>query len=203
MPFGLCNAPATFERLMEQILNGLNWRTCLVYLDDIIVTGKTFDEHLDNLREVFERIRNAGMKLSPKKCFLFKKEVKYLGHIVSSSGISTDPEKLETVTNWPTPNNLQELRSFLGLCTYYRRFVANFSDIARALHELTEKGKPFLWTTQCQQAFDSLKEAVTTAPILAYPVPGAPFIQDTDASNSGIGAVLSWNRKGGKSSSVL
>ena len=198
MPFGLCNAPATFERLMEQILNGLNWRTCLVYLDDIIVTGKTFDEHLDNLREVFERIRNAGMKLSPKKCSLFKKEVKYLGHIVSSSGISTDPEKLETVTNWPIPNNLQELRSFLGLCTYYRRFVANFSDIARALHELTEKGKPFLWTTQCQQAFDSLKEAVTTAPILAYPVPGAPFILDTDASNSGIGAVLSQGTENGE-----
>ena len=92
MPFGLCNAPATFERLMEQILNGLNWRTCLVYLDDIIVTGKTFDEHLDDLMEVFERIRKPGMKLSPKKCSLFKKEVKYLGRTVSSSGISTDPE---------------------------------------------------------------------------------------------------------------
>ena len=118
MPFGLCNVPATFERLMEQVLRGLNLKTCLVYLNDIIVLGRLFEEHVQNLKEVFSQIRSAGLKLSPKKCFLFQTEVKYLGHLVMSEGVSTDPEKIKAVKKWPVPNNVHELRSFLGLCTY-------------------------------------------------------------------------------------
>lgn len=191
MPFGLCNAPATFERLMEHVLRGLHWKTCLVYLDDIIVMGKDFDDHLRKLQEVFIRIGAAGLKLSPKKCSLFQREVKYLGHKVTMEGVQTDELKVAAVKDWPRPENLHQLRSFLGLCTYYRRFVPGFADVASSLHELTQKNRPFKWTEHQEQAFQRLKDLLCTAPILAYPVPGNRFILDTDASNTGIGGVLS------------
>jgi RNase H-like domain found in reverse transcriptase/Reverse transcriptase (RNA-dependent DNA polymerase)/Integrase zinc binding domain/Integrase core domain/gag-polyprotein putative aspartyl protease len=191
MPFGLCNAPATFERLMETVLRGLDWRTCLVYLDDIIVLGKTFDEHLRNLGEVFRKLGAANLKLSPKKCRLFKKEVKFLGHVVSVDGVGTDPEKTEAIRNWPAPEDKHQLRSFLGLCTYYRRFVKGFADIAKPMHRLTEDKQPYDWTKTCQDSFDKLKELLCSAPILTYPTVGSKFIVDTDASNTGIGGVLS------------
>ncbi|UYV66258.1 K02A2.6-like [Cordylochernes scorpioides] len=196
MPFGLCNAPATFERLMEAVLQGLATETCMVYLDDIIVLGKNFEEHLSNIEKVFKRLEAANLKLSPKKCKLFKKEVAYLGHIISAEGVQTDPEKTETVRMWPTPKDLTQLRSFLGLCTYYRRFIPGFSNIARPLHRLTESGRPFVWTPDCQRAMEKLKEMLVAAPILAYPRPGDSFILDTDASNTGIGGVLSQVQEG-------
>ncbi|UYV74968.1 hypothetical protein LAZ67_12001925, partial [Cordylochernes scorpioides] len=196
MPFGLCNAPATFERLMEAILQGLATETCMVYLDDIIVLGKNFEEHLSNIKKVFKRLEAANLKLSPKKCKLFKKEVAYLRHIISAEGVQTDPEKTETVRKWPTPKDLTQLRSFLGLCTYYRRFIPGFSNIARPLHRLTESGRPFVWTPDCQRAMEKLKEMLVAAPILAYPRPGYSFILDTDASNTGIGGVLSQVQEG-------
>lgn len=191
MPFGLCNAPATFERLMEHVLRGLAWNTCLVYLDDIIVIGKSFDEHLERLREVFQRLRGANLKLSPKKCELFKDRVKYLGHEVSTEGVATDVSKVVAVKKWPVPKDKTELRSFLGLCTYYRRFIKNFADIAGCLHKLTEKGRVYKWSSECDTSFQELKERLCSAPILAYPKPGERFIIDTDASNIGIGGVLS------------
>ncbi|GBM89606.1 Retrovirus-related Pol polyprotein from transposon 297, partial [Araneus ventricosus] len=123
MPFGLCNAPATFERLMETVLRGLTSEACLVYLDDIIIVGRTFQEHLNNIREVFQRLQRANLKLSPKKCRFFRKEVSYLGHIISADRVKTDPEKTKAVVDWPRPETLHDLRSFLGLCTYYRRFI--------------------------------------------------------------------------------
>lgn len=123
MPFGLCNAPATFERLMDSVLRGLSCDACLVYLDDIIIVGRNFQEHLANLRTVLTRLRQANLKLNPTKCHLFRKEVKYLGHVISSAGVSADPEKTNAVKNWPRPKDCHQLRSFLGLCTYYRRFV--------------------------------------------------------------------------------
>ncbi|UYV73203.1 K02A2.6-like [Cordylochernes scorpioides] len=196
MPFGLCNAPATFERLMEAVLQGLATETCMVYLDDIIVLGKNFEEHLSNIEKVFKRLEASNLKLSPKKCKLFKKEVAYLGHIISAEGVQTDPEKTETVRMWPTPKDLTQLRSFLGLCTYYRRFIPGFSNIARPLHRLTESGRPFVWTPDCQRAMEKLKEMLVAAPILAYPRPGDSFILDTDASNTGIGGVLSQVQEG-------
>ena len=191
MPFGLCNAPATFERLMEQVLHGLQWEACLVYLDDIIVFGQTFEQEIQRLREVFQRMRDANLKLSPKKCTLFKKEVAFLGHVVSSEGVSTDPSKIAAVENWPRPTTVREVRSFAGLCSYYRRFVREFARIARPLHKLTEKGTRFEWTSECETAFNTLKMALTSSPILAFPQEAGTFILDTDASNDGVGAVLS------------
>ncbi|KAI5725816.1 hypothetical protein M8J77_020471 [Diaphorina citri] len=191
LPFGLCNSPATFERLMDCVLRGLTWKTCLVYLDDIIVIGKTFQEHVENLKAVFLRLRSAHLKLGPKKCNLFRTEVKYLGHIVSADGVKTDPDKIEAVKSWPVPKDKHEVRSFLGLATYYRRFIKGFADIARCLHRLTEKGRQFVWTEECGKSFEALKRELSQAPVLHYPVPGKPFVLDTDASNTGIGAVLS------------
>jgi len=196
MPFGLCNAPATFERLMERVLSGLHWKTCLVYLDDIIVIGKTFEKHLANLEQVFQRISAAGLKLNPKKCSFLQSEVKYLGHKVSENGIQTDEEKIAAVKTWPRPKDLSELRSFLGLCTYYRRFVPGFATVAGPLHELSRKNQPFKWLEQQEIAFQKLKTLLCSAPVLAYPVPGKMFILDTDASNTGLGGVLSQNIDG-------
>ena len=196
MPFGLSNAPATFERLMEQVLVGLPWTTCLVYLDDVIVHARCFQDELDRLREIFGRLRKANLKLNAKKCLLFQEEVSYLGHRVSRNGIQTDPSKTESVNQWPVPRDVAEVRSFLGFCSYYRRFVKSCAQIAFPLNQLLTKGVPFEWTKDCQLAFDTLKERLTSAPVLTFPCPGGVFILDTDASNTGLGAVLSQMQDG-------
>ena len=191
MPFGLCNAPATFQRLMERVLMGLQWEQCLVYLDDIIVFGKTFEETLDRLRRVLNRLKAAGLKLKPSKCRWFQRSVTYLGHVVSGEGIKCDPEKIEKVQNWPVPKTVPQVRAFIGIASYYRKFIPNFSEICAPLTNLTRKDIPYLWSEECQASFDTLKTKLTTAPILSYPKPDeGPFILDTDASNTGIGAVL-------------
>ena len=196
MPFGLCNAGATFERLMETVLSGLNWEICLIYLDDIIVISKTFEGMMDNLSQVFERLQSAGLKLKAKKCSLFCRSVEYLGHIISAEGVATDKRKTEVVSELSAPANVSELRSFLGLCGYYRKFVRDFAKIAKPLHRLTEKNKAFIWNNECQTAFDKLKESLTSSPILAHPNFDNTFILDTDASNFAIGAVLSQVNEG-------
>ena len=127
MPFGLTNSPATFERLMEVVLQNLQWERCLVYLDDVIVFGKTFDETLSNLITVFDRFREANLKLKPKKCKLFRNEVSFLGHIVSKDGVKCDPEKIRSVQDWKIPENVTEVKSFLGLASYYRKFIPDFA----------------------------------------------------------------------------
>ena len=191
MPFGLCNAPATFQRLMDLVLAGLQWSHCLVYLDNVIVIGRSFTEHLQNLQAVFKRLRQAGLKLKPSKCSLLQQEVQYLGHIVNREGISVDPGKVEKVLTWPVPQNVQEVRQFLGFCSYYRRFIQNFADIARPLHRMTEKNAKFKWTHEAGTAFEHLRKQLTTTPVLVYPDFKTEFVLDTDASGSGIGAVLS------------
>lgn len=191
MPFGLCNAPATFQRLMDLLLAGLQWSQCLVYLDDIIVPGRSFHEHLANLAAVLQRIKGAGLRLKPSKCVLCQETVSYLGHILSRSGVATDPEKTAKVASWPTPNSVQEVQQFLGLASYYRRFVKKFAEIAKPLYRLTERGRQFSWTNECETAFAMLKSRLTSTPILAFPDFTKPFILDTDASQEGIGAVLS------------
>lgn len=196
MPFGLCNAPSTFQRLMETVLAGLQWKIALIYLDDVIVFGSSVEEVVDRLQVIFTRLREAKLKLKPKKCHLFQREVLYLGHIVSERGVSTDPAKVEVVATWPTPTNVTEVRSFLGLASYYRRFIYKFSDVARPLTALTKKENPFIWTDKCETAFQTLKEKLTTAPILAYPRMGVGFILDTDASQFAIGAVLAQKNEG-------
>eukprot|EP00731_Ephydatia_muelleri_P003644 Em0001g3644a len=191
MPFGLCNAPATFQRLMDRVLSGLKWSSCLVYFDDLIVVGTTFQEHLHHLTSVFTRLRGAGLKLKPKKCTLCRQQVTFLGHIVSTDGVATDPSKTEAVSKWPIPQNRKEVQQFLGLANYYRRFVKDFALISKPLQRLTEKNAPFEWTIGCQNAFDELRKRLVSSPVLAYPDYERRFILDTDASDVGIGAVLS------------
>ena len=191
MPFGLCNAPATFERLMEHVLTGLSWKVCLVYLDDIIVYGLSFSSQIMNLRQVFQRLRWAGLKLSPKKCILFQRQFTYLGYIVSEYGVKADPSKLEAIASWPVPTNVRERKSFLGLASYYRRLIADFAKIENPLHRLTEKNSTFIWTSETYGAFKKIKEALCDISVLVLPKRNVEFILDTDASNGAIGAVLS------------
>ena len=191
MPFGLCNAPATFQRLMNLVLAGVQWSECLVYLDDIIVLGKSYEDHLRNLSTVLHKLQCANLRLKLPKCNFCRKEVLYLGHKVSREGVSTDPAKVEKVTNWPTPTSTQEVQQFLGLSSYYRKFIKNFASIARPLQRLTERGRAFAWTTECANSFAVLKQQLTSAPILVFPDCSKLFILDTDASQDGIGAVLS------------
>ncbi|XP_045124905.1 uncharacterized protein LOC123512544 [Portunus trituberculatus] len=191
MSFGLCNAPGCFERLMERVLDGLQWKTALVYLDDVIVFGGTFEQELTRLEEVLQRLRKANLKLSPKKCFLFQLEVPFQGHVVSQEGVRTDPQKVAAVADWPVLSSVAEVRSYLGLCTYYRRFVPDFATVAAPLHRLTRKGAHFQWDEACQAAFEGLKKALTEAPVLPYPDPKLPYLLDTDASAEGVGTVLS------------
>ena len=196
LPFGLTNSPSTFERAMELILNGLLFERCLVYIDDIIVIGKTEEEALDNLTAVLQRFEDANLKLKPSKCKLFQEECSFLGHRVRRDGTTCEAEKVKAVEDWPTPKNVSEIRSFLGTCSYYRKYIPHFADIASPLTDLTRKGRKFIWGKDCQNAFEKLKQTLTSAPILAYPTRDDKFVLDTDASGTAIGAVLSQIQNG-------
>ena len=190
MPFGLCNAPATFERLMDRVLQGLRWSRCLVYLDDIISFGGTFDGALSNLTLIFQRLRSYGLQLKSSKCHLFRVSVPFLGHIVGRRGLECDPTKIEDVKSRPVPDCLKSVRQFLGFVGYYRRFIPKFADIATPLVYLTSKDVPFVWDSSCSAAFRELRAALIDAPILAFPTETGQYILDTDASNFGLGGVL-------------
>ena len=191
MPFGLCNAPATFQRLIQAVLSGLEWQVCFVYLD-MLVCSRSFQEHLQHLDLVMERLRQAGLTLKPQKCFFPWKEVHYLGHLISREGIAPDPAKTQKVREFPVPTDVTKVRQFLGLASYYRRFVPGFARIANPLHALLKKEVAFHWTKECQTAFDHLKGLLIASPILAYPQfgPRKEFVLETDASLEGLGAVL-------------
>ncbi|KAJ8406839.1 hypothetical protein AAFF_G00297550 [Aldrovandia affinis] len=184
MPFGLCNAPATFEQLMERVLGHVPKQHCIVYLDDFLIHAGDLEGALRHLREVFAAIHQAGLRLNPKKCQLFRRETAFLGHVVSADGVATDLAKIAAVCDWPPPTNVRNLRSFLGLASYYRRYVQDFATIARPLHRLTNRGQPYIWDDPCAQAFTFLQTTLITAPVLAYPDANRPFILDTDASNA-------------------
>jgi len=196
MPFGLCNAPATFQRLMDCTMRGLNYEVCLIYLDDIIVFSPDVASHLERLETVLARLQSAGLKLKPDKCSFLQSSVDFLGYKVSGCGIETDQSKIDAVLRWPVPVKLREVRSFLGLCGYYRRFVPNFSAVAAPLHAMTKKNATFCWTAECQKAFDELKHKLSNAPVLALPRDDDTYVLDTDASDHGIGAVLSQVQNG-------
>ena len=196
MPFGLCNAPSTFQRLMERVLQGLVWKTAVVYLDDVVIFSRTPEEHLEHLREVFRRFEAHRLKLKPRKCELFRSQVKYLGHVVSATGVATDPGLIEKVTAWDPPRTQKEVRAFLGLTGYYRSYLPHYGEVAEPLVRLTDAYAEFRWTPACQEAFEELKRRLVTAPILAYPNETDPFILDTDASDVAIGAVLSQRQDG-------
>ena len=196
MPFGLTNAPATFQRLMQCVLAGLTETQCLIYLDDILVFSKSFSEHLLRLENVLIALRKAGLKLKPSKCHFAQKEVKFLGHIISHAGVSPDPAKIEAVSTYPVPQNVQQLRRFMGLSNYYRRFIANYSKIAGPLNKLLSKSSSFIWSKECQLAFDNLKHHLTIPPILAFPDFSIQFTLYTDASDTAVGGVLSQTQHG-------
>ena len=191
MPFGLCNAGATFQRLMDVVMAGLTFEACLVYLDDIIVYSSTIEQHIDRLAAVLQRLQRAGLKLKPSKCDVLQKSVEFLGHIVSAGAVGPHPIKVAAVADWPPCDNLRDLRAFLGLCGYYRKFILGFGEVAAPLYALTRKGCRFKWTQDCQAAFDEMKRRLTTAPVLSMPTEEDPYILDTDASDFAIGAVLS------------
>ena len=191
MPFGLVRAPRTFQRLMDKVIEGLEFNSALAYLDDVIVFGSTIDETMNRMIVVLDRLRSANLKLKAKKCLLFATRVKYLGHVISEEGVSTDPEKVRDIVNWHTPKTIKQTRSFLGMVNYYSRFVPKLAEIAHPLHQVTKKNAKFNWTEQCQTAFNKLKEKLASAPIMAYPTRTEKFILDTDASDLGYGAVLS------------
>ena len=191
MPFGLCNAPATFQRAMMLVLKGLTWKEVLAYLDDIMILGKSFEDHLNNIIEVFKRFRDRNLKLRAKKCLLFQTEVGFLGKRVSKSGIAVNPDSMETIQNWPIPTDVKEVQRILGMANYHRAHIKDFSHIASPLHGLTKKGVKFEWTNEHQVAFDLLKKALLSSPVLSFPRnSGEPFILDTDASGVAIGAEL-------------
>ena len=196
VPFGLCNAPATFSRLMDRVLADLHWETCLFYLYDIIVFAATWEEHLARLPQVFERLRHEKLKLGADKCTFSAREVSYLGHRVTEEGLLPDPSLLAAIREISPPQNATEVRSFLGFAGYYRRYVKNFADIARPLHALTRKDAVFHWSSDCQEAFDRLKTLLTTSPITAFPDFSLPFRLYTDASTAGLGAILAQVREG-------
>ena len=207
MPFGATNAPATFQRLMHDCLGDLNMNWCIVYLDDIIIFSDTKEEHIKRLEAVFQKLMAAGLKLKPTKCFFFRDEIEYLGHVVSGKGISTNPKKIEAVTKWPTPKTVYDVRSFLGFVGYYRRFIKNFSKITKPIREVitglenqskrAAKKTHIEWTDIADSAFETLKTMCVNTPILAYPDYQLPFTLHTDSSTDGLGAVL-YQKQNGK-----
>ena len=178
---------------MQVVLSGLEWKCCFVYIDDILIASKSFEEHLNHLNLVFERLRKAGLRLKPTKCHFLHEQVPYLGYIISKHGIQPDPSKTDKVKNFSRPSDPTSVRSFVGLASYYRRFVPHFAAVAAPLHHLTKKDVPFQWSHECENAFCNLKSLLTQAPVLVYPQfgPGKSFLLETDASGVGLGAVLS------------
>ncbi len=197
MPFGLCNTPATFDRLMELVLKDLNWKVCLIYLDDIIVYSAGFYPAWDRLKMVWRRLRDANLKLKPTKCCLMRAQVPFLGHIVSREGVGVDPAKTEAVERWTTPDNVKDVKAFLDLASYYRRYIPGFSTVAAPMTNLTRQGVDLVWDDACEGAFRTLKAALISAPVLAYPTQEGHFTLSTDASDVGIGAVLEQDQEEG------
>ncbi|XP_033229779.1 uncharacterized protein LOC117181328 [Belonocnema kinseyi] len=191
MPTGLINAPATYQRMVNFKLQGLLGKICFIYLDDLIVIGKTEEEHLRNLRKVFERLRETRLVLQPDKCKYLEKELEYLGHSVGAEGVKPLKKNVDKVLEFPRPRNAKEIERFVGLASYYRKFIKNFAKIAHPLNHLKGKNVDFIWTQACEEAFNKLKNLLTSCPILKHLDLKKPFILCTDASNEGLGVVLS------------
>ena len=190
MPFGLSGAPATFQHLMMRVLRGISWKYVLCYIDDVIIFSSTFDEHLQHIEEVFTRLRNAGLKLSPNKCFFAQKKLHYLGHVLSKLGIEPDQRKLEKINNLIAPKDQKGVKSLLGLTNYYKKFILGYSKICAPLFNLLKKDTPFVWSKDCEDALNTLKAALTSSPVLAFPDMNKSFILTCDASRSGLGYIL-------------
>ena len=190
MPFGLCNAPSAYQSIMDTLFQDILWNFVMNYIDDTVVHSRTFQEHLHHLREVFGRFRKVNLKLHIKKCFFGFDHVDLLGHHISAEGTWTKKDTIEKIQQFPTPTDVTKVRSFLGLSGWYRNFVQNYSIIAKPLNKLTKKTEEFLWTEDCEEAFQELKRKLIEPPILARPDFSKPFILHTDASTIGLGAIL-------------
>ncbi len=190
MPFGLTNAPATFMHLMQQTLRRFLDDFVIVFIDDILIYSKTLEDHTKHLRQVLQVLQQKQLYAKLSKCDFFKHEIGFLGHVINEHGIKMESSKVNAVTNWPIPTNVHELRSFLGLAGYYRRFVKDFSRIASALTALLHKNQKYEWGADQDNAFTALKQAVSSAPILIIPDPQLPYTVVTDASGYAIGAAL-------------
>ena len=189
MPFGLSNAPGVFQELMAVVLSD-SGHFALAYLDDILLFSRTLDEHLTHIQLVFDRLKQHGLKLKLSKCQFLRTESNYLGFVINKEGIQPEPQKVEVIRGLPEPRSVREVRSFIGMVGYYRRFVPNMSEIAEPLIALTRKHAHFKWTEKCQVAFDFIKESLTTIPLLTYPDPNLPYTLYTDASDHCVGACL-------------
>jgi hypothetical protein len=193
MAFGLSGAPNIFLRAMNETLAPILRKSALVFFYDILIYSVSFEEHLKHLRTVLQLLNQDHWKVKFSKCEFTKTEISYLGHIISRQGIATDVTKIAAITNWPTPSSVKDLRSFLGLAGFYRKFVRRFGIISRPLFDLLKKNSLFIWTTDHQQAFDTLNQALSSAPVLALPDFSQPFSIYTDACSKGVGVVLMQN----------
>lgn len=191
MPFGLKNAPATFQRIMDNILRGIQNEKCLVYLDDIIIFSTSLQEHVDRLREVFKRLRETNFKIQLDKSEFLRKEVAYLGHLVTQNGVKPNPDKIKAIKNYPIPSTTKQIKGFLGLLGYYRRFINNFAKITKPLTKCLKKGAKIVHDDEFKSCFDTCKNLLINEPILQYPDFTKVFNLTTDASNVAIGAILS------------
>ncbi len=195
MPFGLRNAPAAFQRMMQRTLSSLNPEDgpdfMAIYLDDVLIFSKTLEEHAQHLRLVMDCLMEAGLKLKPSKCHFVQKEALYLEHLITPSGLKPNPDHVAAVKGFAVPQSVKELRQFVGLASYYSWFIPRFAKTAQPLHALTGKGAVFQWTPLCQIAFDSLRQKLVEAPVLAYPDFDKDFVLEKDTSIKGLGAVLS------------
>ena len=191
MPFGLRNAPATFQSFINSVLRPYLEKFVILYLDDILIFSESLEKHIEHVRTVLKTLLKNNLYAKLKKCEFHQPKVEFLGHVLSGQGISTDPKKIKSVEEWPTPTCVKDVQRFVGLCNFYRRFVENFATIAKPLHNLTKKNSKFIWDEKCNNSFLQLKKCLTSSPTLLYPDPAKPFIVECDASNYAIGAILS------------
>lgn len=190
MPFGLCNAPQTMCRLMDIVIPYELKSSVFVYLDDLLILSKNFDEHLEHLSKVSLQLKNAGLTVNMKKSSFAIKEVQYLGYVVGNGSLKVDPGKVKAITEFPIPKSVRQLRQFLGMTGWYRRFINYYATQTFHLTELLSKKKSFKWTDEANRSFETLKMSLTTAPVLVHANFNKPFIVQCDASSVGVGAVL-------------
>jgi hypothetical protein len=195
MPFGLTNAPAVFMDLMNRVFQPYLDQFVVVFIDDILIYSKSLEKHEQHLRVVLQTLRDHKLYVKLKKCEFWLESDAFLGHVISKDGILVDPKKVEAIVNWERPKDVREIRSFLGLTGYYRRFIEGFSKLSLPMTRLTRKGATFEWTTECEDSFQELKRRLTTAPVLTLPSSAEEFVIYSDASRNGLGCVLMQNGK--------